>query len=714
MKKYTAFINTHKKGLMIIFALINIIAFLGVIKIRFNPDFSIFSSKETVYQDRLDSLEESFGTLNQIVVLVEHPRFDTQTMTDLRTIQSDLEDMDNVVFVEGVAPKELPVNNVMVPINNLSPSQLLTFYGQLGEFSPLIVEQDTYYSVFNVFISDDFGSKDVSHIEKLLAGYSYASYISGDSYNQLKISDYIFKILVLLPPLTILVILMIFRWQMGSFKPTYLSILPAAMGSLWTFGLIGWLGNEVTLLTAIVPILVIVIGSADGLHFMTHYQDSLLEGILPMDSLNKTLSLVGMPMIVTTLTSMVGFLSLLTMNTNSVVDLAIYSAIGILFAGIATWYVLPLLLVEGVNVLPKKQHKEVFDFSKYLKYLWGIPSLILVIVILGVSLFSFSKINHEFNMLMIYKDYTVVNVNAKKIQEVNSGSIPLYVTVDTGDSPLTITALSEVDSLAEQLKQLKEVGKVINPYDFMKLMYNLNNPGDIPNDLVLSGIYDSLNNNDNRIINNLVSVSSSQVRLLVFPSDLKNDTLIKIENTVNSYNSNASVTGVQYIMKDLNLNIARMQINSILLALGVVLATLIITLKSFKIAIYSLLPIVVTVGALYGFLGLSGIPLNITTVIIFSITIGVGIDYAVHFSSIYKHYLNETLDSVLAVEKAYKNSAKPIITNAVGISLGLSVLMLSPLNIHLNVSILMWVSMTVSVLVTLTLLPTIFLKIKKD
>ncbi len=121
----------------------------------------------------------------------------------------------------------------------------------------------------------------------------------------------------------------------------------------------------------------------------------------------------------------------------------------------------------------------------------------------------------------------------------------------------------------------------------------------------------------------------------------------------------------------------------------------------------------ITVVALYGFLGLSGIPLNITTVIIFSITIGVGIDYAVHFSSIYKHYLIETGDSVLAVKKAYKNSSRPIITNAIGISLGLSVLMLSPLNIHLNVSILMWVSMTISVLVTLTLLPTIFLKIKR-
>jgi predicted RND superfamily exporter protein len=117
---------------------------------------------------------------------------------------------------------------------------------------------------------------------------------------------------------------------------------------------------------------------------------------------------------------------------------------------------------------------------------------------------------------------------------------------------------------------------------------------------------------------------------------------------------------------------------------------------------------------LYGFLGISGIPLNITTLIIFSITIGVGVDYAVHFSSIYKHYLHEGFSNKEAIDNAYKYTSKPIITNALGISLGLSILMISPLTIHFNISALMWVSMIVSVVITLTLLPLLFsIKLKK-
>ena len=712
MDKYTSFIFKYKKGLVIAFFMLNIMALVGITKINLNTDFSMFAPNESVYQDRLDELEDTFGELNQIIVLVEHIDFDSETVIDLRSIQENLELMDNTVFVQGVAPETLKVNTetgpIDVPIEDVPISNILAFYNSFGEFSPLIVEEDTYYSTFTVFISSEFGKDDVGEIEEMLEGFSYSSYVSGDAYNQNKISDYIIKILLLLPPLTILIILLVFRWQMGAFKPTFMSVLPAAVGSLWTFGVIGWLGNEVSILTAIVPIFIIVIGSADGLHFMSHFQDSKKEGKDNKTSLNETLKLVGIPMIVTTLTSMAGFVALLSMNTDSIWDLAVFSAVGILFAGIATWYVLPLILTKDINVLPKHESKKRIDIAIYLRKLWGIPSIILVLVILVGSFFTYTNINNEFNMLMVYKDTTIVSTNAEKIQEVNGGSIPIYVTVDLDDSPITIESLNEINTLVDELNTLDEVSKVVNPYELMNIIYNLNATGDIPNDVALNMVYSNIAVDENSVIHDLISVDESVVRLLIFSSDLDNETLITIEDTTVDFNDKASVTGVQYLMMDLNLNIGEMQLYSILLALGIVLAMLIVTLRSFKVAVYSLLPIVITVIALYGFLGASSIPLNITTVIIFSITIGVGIDYAVHFSSVYKYYLKETNDNDLAIEKAYGNSSRPIITNALGISLGLSILMLSPLTIHFNVSVLMWVSMLVSVIVTLTLLPSIF------
>lgn len=710
MKKYTDFIFAHKKILFIIFVLMNLTALVGVTRIELDTNFASFSPTESVYQDRLDELEAVFGELNQLIVITEVDELTDSVLADVNSIQNQLGALDSVTYVEGAAPNELTLNGSVVPYESLSKDQIVSYYSNFEDFSPLKIGQEDYTYIFTLFISDDIGASDIAAIEDILESYSYDSYLSGDSYNQLKITDYIIFILLLLPPTALLIIFAVFRWQMGAIKPTLLSVLPAGVGALWTFGIIGWIGNEISILTAIVPIFIIVIGSADGLHFMSHYQDSMAEGKTTKEGLMGTLKLVGIPMIVTTLTSIAGFLSLLTIDTASIKDLSVYSGVGILLAGVATWYVLPLILSTGLNVSKKSNKEPKFDPAKSLKKLIGIPSLVIVVVIIIMSTLFYGKINNEFNMLMVYKDSTIVAENASKVAEVNGGSIPVYVTIKPVADVTSIAALNEVNTLVKELDQLDEVAKSVNPYNLMNIISTNQMQATLETDMQVSMIYQKISNDPNSTIHNLMNVENNTIRILVFPSDLNNGTLEVIENTVDGLELDTSVTGVQYLMKDLNDSISVMQLQSILLAFSVVFVMLIVTLRSFKVAFYSLLPIIITVLALYGFLGLSQIPLNITTVIIFSITIGVGIDYAVHFSSVYKTYLNETKDNDKAISEAYRHSSRPIIANALGISLGLTALMFSPLTIHFNVSILMWVSMVVSVVLTLTLLPFIFRK----
>ena len=710
MRKYTSFIFGNKKVLGIVFIVINVIAIIGVTKIKLDTDFASFSPEESIYQDRLDEIEDTFGELNQLIVIVDVPTINDISLEQMRLLQDSLEGINDITYVQGAAPKTLMINNTPTPYESLSSEMVINYYSNFKEFSPLKINEETNYFVFTLFIDDDFSNQSIKDIEDALDNITFDSYLSGDSYNQLKITDYIVRILLMLPPLSLLVIFLVFRWQMGSIKPTLLSILPAGIGSLWTFGIIGWIGNEVSILTAVVPIFIIVIGSADGLHFMSHYQDSKSLGEDNHLALTNTLKIVGIPMIVTTLTSMAGFLSLLSITSASIKDLSIYSSVGILLAGIATWYVLPLILSNNVNVARKHQKPQRINIAKGIQKLTGFPSLIFVFIIIIVTIFSFSQINNEFNMLMVYKKSTIVNTNAEKISEVNGGSIPIYVVVEPVNETISLSTIDEVNEIVSALTQLDEVNKVINPFELMKIIYQSSGDGEIPNNIVLSNIYIPLSNDPNNTVNDLISIEDNKVRLLVFPRDLENNTLTVIENTVDNLNKETSVTGVQYLMKDLNDSISSMQVKSIMLALIIVLVMLIITLKSIKIALYSLIPIIITVLSLYGFLGISQIPLNITTVIIFSITIGVGIDYAVHFSSVYKYYLQETTNNKLAIEKAFNNSSRPIIANALGISLGFSALMFSPLTIHFNVSALMWVSMFVSVILTLTLLPQLFKK----
>ncbi len=709
MKKYIDFVLTYRPVLIVVVILMTLFAITGIFQLKLNTDFSLFTTENSPYEEKLTEIQSIFGETNETFVVIASDHFTTSMIQELVNIQQDIQSTDEVTNITGGFPETIVFEGHVVSLTTLTAEQLTQYYSSLGEFSPYVEKDGIHYFIFNVFASADFSRTQIKDIETTLDDTGFDYYMSGDTYNQSKIVDFILQILFILPPLAIIIMLLIFKWQMKAIKATIFSVLPAIIGSIWTLGLIGWLGNEVSILTAIVPIFIIVIGSADGLHFMSHYQVSKLAGKDTSKALVETLKIVGVPMIMTTLTSIAGFMTLLSMNTNSVADLAIFSSVGILLAGVATWFVLPLILSKNVNILPKKPLQYKLDIAGKLKKIWGIPIFVVIVIILVLTTIFFSKINNEFNMLMIYKNHTLVVENAEKVQEISGGSIPIYVLVPLSETEhaTTLNAKTEVDLMSTALLNMEQVTKVVNPYDFLQTFYNMQTPGEIPNDFVLNTLYNNVSS-QNDMINNMVSSDLQYIRLLVFTSDQRNATLNAVEEKVSSFDNDASVASVQYLIKDLNVNITSMQLNSILISVGLIFVMLLISLRRLKIAFMSILPITITVLSIYAFLGISQIPLNITTVIIFSITIGVGIDYAVHFSSVYTYYLKQGQTNKVAINQAYDYTSRPIIANALGISLGMSVLMLSPLMIHFYVSSLMWVSMIIGVLMTLTLLPTIF------
>jgi predicted RND superfamily exporter protein len=711
MKKYIEIFYTKKPIVALILVISIITSIYGIFQIKLNTDFSLFASNDSVYQERLDDLEQEFPTLNQITLLLEAEDFNLPLKEDLYSIERSLEDIESIIQIQGVAPETFIINGNTINYEDMSIDQLNQYYTNFQEFSPITEIDGVHYFSYTLFINDDFSKEDISELENILDQYDYDTYISGDDYSQHKITDYIIQILLMLPPLAILTIFIVFRIQMKNTKATIFSVLPAGVGSLWTLGIVGLLGNEVSILTAIVPIFIIVIGSADGLHFMSHLQDAKRDGLDTKQGLIHTLKIVGVPMIVTTLTSMAGFLSLLTMDTDSIFDLAVFSSLGIFLAGLATWVVLPFILSNDLNVMPKNP-TTVHKTAKPLQALWGLPSTFIVVILVVISSFFVSSINNEFDMLMVYKNYTEVKTSADKISEVNGGSIPMYVTVSLDQSITSMDSKNLVDNISGTLLQEDTVAKVISPYRLFDIIYYMQTQTQIDNDFVLNGLYTNASQDPNNMIHNLMNQEDQIVRLLVFPTDLENETLLSIEESLEDYD-NTSITGVQYLLMDLNTSIGTMQLYSILVALGIVVVLMALTLRNLRVAFISILPIIVTIISLYGFLGITQIPLNITTVMIFSITIGVGIDYAVHYSSVYQFYIKEGQSNKDAVKTAFNHSSRPIIANALGISLGLSIMMLSPLTIHFNVSVLMWVSMLVSVLVTLTFLPTIF-SLKKE
>jgi len=130
-----------------------------------------------------------------------------------------------------------------------------------------------------------------------------------------------------------------------------------------------------------------------------------------------------------------------------------------------------------------------------------------------------------------------------------------------------------------------------------------------------------------------------------------------------------------------------------------------LTQKSLRLGLAAVVPILITLVGMFGTMGYARSELSIMTGIISGLTVGVGIDYAIHYVSLFRYARDRGEKD--AAGSALNYVATPVLANAIGLSIGFTAMMLSPLRVHLILSVLMWVTMILSSGLTLTLLPTI-------
>lgn len=674
MQKYIDIIYKIKKPVMIIFVMLNLLAIYGLTQLELETSFDIFKTKESQYIENLEILETNFPLSDQLLIVTE---YSDELEDKIIAFEKFALNLDGIKLIKGIK-NPLPI--------------------EIEELSAIKKVDNKEYATITLFPNEGFDFQDLQDIEGYFKDNDMEYYIGGDKYMQNKIFDYLLFILLSIPPIILIILFTIFRIQMGSVKGTFLSVLPAGIAALWTLGFAGLLGNEVSTLMVLAPIFTIIIGSADGLHFISHMQEYLNEGCNMKESMKKSLKMVGMPMIITTVTSVVGFIALLFMNTDAIYDLAIFASIGIAFAGIITWIILPTInSFEKIDIRRKKESKGInIPFNK----LFGWPSIALVVIILAIAVFGIPRVTTEFNQLMLYKNYTEVAKSFEKIMDVNDGTIPIFALVKNDGNPISDDIAKDVNEYTNKLIDSGHVSKVVSFYSILDIIKENISP-EMPVSM--------LNLSDSDIYKEMVNDQYSKI--IIFPKDLSNDT---IENIIEITNERDGIilAGTQLTMYELNNKMIEGQKNGLIIAFALVFLFLLISMRKFVISILAMLPILCTTAFMFAFLGLSGISLNLFTATLFSITIGVGIDYAIHFTLIFNEYKDRGLSSDDAVDKAYTFSSRPIIANALGFALALTALMISPLKVHLYVSLLMWVSMIMSSLLSLSFLPTLLKKVK--
>ena len=537
------------------------------------------------------------------------------------------------------------------------------------------------------------------------------------------VSDLIISDIVWLLPIVFIVIALILYISFKSLRGVIMPLLTAGIAVIWTVGIMVTAGHELTIILNIVPIILLAVGSAYTIHVINSFNVSKTTDI--NQTIIKALGYVIIPVVLAAVTTAIGFVSfVLGAYLTMIRDFGIFTAIGVMVSLILAIFFVPAL----TSVFSKNDNKKTADLTekktilshvilqplsnllfKHPKYIFSIWGILMVISIVGMFLIKTST-----NMADYFKKDNPTRISEDLMQKKFGGSFPVFVVFD-GDvqSPEVLKTMIKTEqfmkqdpnisitqSVADLIEQMNDAmleGKKI-PDDRTKIeqLWFLLDGQDIMPQLVSEDL-------DRGIIQSkFASVENKEIE--AFTKKMQQF----IEENSNE-NCKIELTGMPSVYVRLNDSLIKSQFSSLLIALVLVVLIVGLIFRSFSKGIYATIPIIATILVLFGFMGFTGIPLDIATVLVGSIALGIGIDYSIHFISGFNSHLKENGDAEKAIEKTLLSSGKAIIINVTSVAAGFLVLLFSQLVPLQNFGLLVAISMFGSGLGSLTLLPVILI-----
>lgn len=693
MQRAADFIVAHHRRVLVLTGMLTALSALMFLRLDFNADISAFMKTGSAEGEAFAALQEKYDTADPVNVMLSLPPGETfhvgTALAEVARVRDTLLDLDEVALVTSLVPGTNPLTGSPVTaefLEALPPFAIeqLTGANPLTDF---LLSPDGRHTLLMVVPEGD-DIRAARAIDDVYFGGSVEVTISGNPVIYSETIEILGLILVLIPPAVIVLLLLVFQANVGDIKLTALSLFPALVGTVWTFGLIFALGREIDIVTVIVPIFVIVMGSADGLHFVTHFQGVAARTKDPSIRVRSTLEQVGKPMILTTISTAVGFLSLFSTDVGPIRQMGLYAAIGITFAGVISFFSLPALFthldISGRQQPPRTGAILVRALQAGVRT--RIPAAAVTIGLLALAIIFIPRLTVDSDPLFMFGPDHEVRQAFGSTEELFGGATPLVGEfVFDPDSP-DVSFAAAMASTA-RLEDLPTVRAVVSVASLMEVL-----PTDAL-DEILSGELDLPTGR---------MVSEDGLRFILLTQDLGSGGLDELRSVAAQDPAIRNLTGMTIIWDSMADLVLRAQVWSVTVALVLVTVMLLVTYRRLRSTLVAVLPLVLTIGGLLGFIAATGINLNLITAVASSIVIGVGIDYAIHFVAAIQH---AEADGPGYVLRALDRVGRPIVANALGIAVGLTGLWFSPLVPHHHISAIMWFSMVIGALTTLLVIP---------
>ena len=578
--------------------------------------------------------------------------------------------------------------------------------------------------------------------------------IASDTINFIKNDIIIFSFAVIF--FIILVLFIIYK----KIKWVLIPLLTTIYSVFLMLGLMSFIGWEVTAISSNFISLMLILSISMNIHIINNYKINYLN-INIKDKILHTIKKIFWPCFYTMLTTIVAFGSLIFSDIKPIIDFGYIMMLALLVIFILSFTILPLMIyyfpkIENTNLQFKMLDYFYLISTQKIKYI-----LFFNIIIFILSIYGITQLKVENSFINYFKSKTEIFKGMKLIDTELGGTTPLDIIIkfkdeinnkkklditinlDSNDEDIFTEDIDLIDDLFEDsnkninndnwftqekikiiseihhfLEEKKEIGKVQSIYSLIE-MANLINKKPL-SIFELSVLYNEIPNiYKESLIKPYLSIENNMVKIssrIKDSDDIKRNKLINdinthIENKYQNLNE-FKINGLLVLYNNMLQSLFNSQIKSFGIILLSIFLMLIILFRSFKLSLVAMIPNIIASSTILGLIGLLNIPLDIMTITIAAITIGIAVDNTIHY--IYRIKENKKIyqDSETIIKKTNNNVGNAILTTSFTISFGFSVLCLSNFIPTILFGIFTALAMLIAMIGVLITLPSILIKFK--
>ncbi len=712
--------------------------------LRFDYEFEDYFPKTDTEYAYYNNFRNTYGSDNDFVLICLENKKGAFQSNFLLQVDSLSRRLKAIEYVESVvSPTQLsypvkgPFGMTMVKwIHANDPNRLLldsmkifnsgeligTVFSQSGK--SLVIGVNTSYGLSKVK-SDDA----VTQINAVLADFNFDEIrVAGRIFGQRYFVEKMVGELALFTAISFLIIIIFLSLAFRSVWGVVIPLTIVAMAVIWLMGFMTSMGKAFDLMATLLPTIMFVVGMSDAVHFISRYLEELRKNPDKLRAIKTSFIHIGKATLLTSLTTAIGFLTLYTSGINPVRDFGLFTALGVIFALVITYLVLPpvLLLLPVPERLLVGSEKLFWDriMRRIFQFVVSKPMQVLAIsgVVVLVSLWGVSRVEVNNYLLEDLAKGDPMREKFEFFEREYSGARPFDLVLSTKDSTtiLSLGRITTIDSIESIVKDELGIRGFLSLNTAVKNLNRAYNGGDMKSYAIPESEkgWKKINKDLTKAYKSgklkmFLNESHTQTRISAQVIDFGGKVFqekyavinTRVAPLLEAANLELRYTGMGYLIDRNNETLASSLMWGLVIAFGAVALIMGILFKSVKMVVITLIPNVIPLLMIGGVMGFLGIDLKVSTSIIFTIAFGIAVDDTIHYVSKLKMELDRGRTLMYALKRASISTGKAIVLTSLILISGFFALVFSDFSSTYYIGLLVSLTLVFAVVADLFLLP---------